>query len=163
MSSKWKHVVHVVLFKGFEKGVKLEQATVENKNESSIYEEYRFLRNLVEDLGLQLARENQRLYEIIGQIQNVFPKTTKLDEIIEVIIPYRFDFADRELPDDLNSHEQFEAWEKAKIGELANLIEDEYNKPIQDLLAYLKEYIDTVEQNLDVLPCEFRCCLCKMP
>lgn len=88
---------------------------------------------------MDIAKNYQGLFETLGLIQILFPKTTKLDALID-----RFTHLNTPqiLGDPLNMDlKQLDEWKMKVIQDLQTLVESEYGKPIDDLLKYLEDEI----------------------
>ncbi len=93
-----------------------------------------------EDMALDIAKNNQELFEVIGSIRILFPKTSKLDELINRIYNFKSPMIQRD-PFKMNP-EQLENWKVKAVKDLQSLVETEYGKSMDDLLDYLSGEID---------------------
>lgn len=92
-----------------------------------------------EDLALEIAKSNQSLFETIGLIRILFPKSPKLDELIGHLYHFK---TPKILGEPLKMDgEQLEEWKIKAVKDLQALVETEYSKPIEDLLEYLASEI----------------------
>lgn len=109
-------------------------------NESLDLQEAQRWMHKSEDLSLEIARNNQKLFEIIGFIKILFPVTTKLDELLDRIYHFRTPVV--KTPDDKIDATQLEEWKKKAVAALQDLVKIEYAEPIDDLLDYLSKVMN---------------------
>ena len=96
-----------------------------------------------EDLALDIAKNNQSLFETIGLIRILFPKTSKLDELIDRIYHFK---TPKILGDPLKMNQnQLDEWKVRAVEGLQALVETEYANPINDLLDYLANDINRLD------------------
>lgn len=96
-----------------------------------------------EDLALDIAKNNQSLFETIGLIRILFPKTPKLDELIDRVYHFK---PPKILGDPFKMDaNQLEEWKIKAVKDLQNLVETEYAKPIDALLNYLVSEITRLD------------------
>lgn len=88
-----------------------------------------------EKLVLDIAKSNQALFETIGSIRVVFNNTPTLETLTEKI--YRFKTPKVEGPPTNADVRQLESWKNKAVKDLQELVEQEYGKPIDNLLSYL--------------------------
>ena len=92
-----------------------------------------------EDLALDIAKNNQSLFETMGLIRILFPKTAKIYELIDRIYQFK---TPKILGDpfkmDVN---HLEEWKAKAVKDLQVVVEREYAKPINELLDYLDKEI----------------------
>ena len=92
-----------------------------------------------EDLALEIAKNNQSLFETLGLIRTSFRRTPTLDSLTEKL--YRFKVPEiTKRPFDLDAN-QLEVWKVNAVKQLQELVEREYSKPIDELAAYLAKEI----------------------
>lgn len=96
-----------------------------------------------EDLALDVAKNNQSLFETIGLIRILFPKTSKIDELIDRIYHFK---TPKILGDPFKMDaNHLEEWKVKAVKDLQVLVETEYAKPINDLLDYLANEISRLD------------------
>lgn len=92
-----------------------------------------------EDLALEIAKNNQSLFQTLGLIRTSFRRTPTLDSLTEKL--YRFKVPEiTKRPFDLDAN-QLEAWKVNAVKQLQELVEREYSKPIDELTAFLAKEI----------------------
>ena len=93
------------------------------------------------ELNDRLYLEEKRLFEIIGLISLLFPRTEDLTTLINRIYEIRTLtlMSPCELPNNLV---ELESWKDDKLRELSEKVREEYLQPIEDLLNYLNKYIE---------------------
>ena len=116
--------------------------------ESLYLEEATYYRNKSEDLILQIADNNQKLYETIGLIRINFPNTPKLNELIDRIYKLRSPVVLRGQTAGKNEKE-LGVWRTNTLQEVAKKVQLEYGEPIDDLLEYLHHEIMDDKVNKD--------------
>lgn len=88
-----------------------------------------------EDLALEIAKSNQSLFETLGSIRSVFRRTAKLDDLENIL----YHFKSPQIlgrPFEMKMDE-LETWKTKAIENLQTLVEQEYGKPIDELVDYL--------------------------
>jgi hypothetical protein len=108
------------------------------KDSIDLQEAQRWMRKS-EDLALEISRNNQSLFETIGLIRTLFPNTPQLDELVNRI--YHFRTPKISLQAGSVDPSQLEAWKLKAAGELQNIVDNEFAKPIDDLLVHLSTEI----------------------
>lgn len=89
-----------------------------------------------EELVLEIAKNYQSQFETLGLIRILFPRTTKLDELIGRLAHFKTPKILGE-PFKMNLN-QLEEWKVRAVHDLQGLVESEYGKPVDDLLNYLE-------------------------
>jgi hypothetical protein len=97
-----------------------------------------------EDLEMEIAKNQKRLFEILGQIEVLFPDDPEMKKRIERFNSMDDKFAHRfEMPKpfDDKTEAQLDLWADNSIKDLIGLVKLEIDIPIDDLLSYLKHII----------------------
>jgi len=108
------------------------------KDSLDLQETFRWMHKS-EDLGLEIARNNQSLFETIGLIRTLFPDTQKLNELVSRI--YHFKMLAIIPPGEGMGLDQLNKWKIKGVKDLQDLVEREYAKPIDELLTHLASEI----------------------
>lgn len=98
-----------------------------------------------EDLEMVVAKNQKRLFEILGQIEVSFPDEQELRTRIERLNNIDDKFRHRfEIPKPFidKSEEELEIWADNAVKDLAKLVNLEIEIPIDELLRYLKCMLD---------------------
>jgi hypothetical protein len=88
-----------------------------------------------EELVMELARNNQSLFETLGMIRTLFPHTPRLEELTSRV--YHFKTPRTSSPPNGKDLIELNAWKEQSVKSLQELVEREYAKPIDELLDYL--------------------------
>lgn len=89
------------------------------------------------DLALEIAKNNQTLFELIGLVRILFSKSKKLEDLTNRIL--KFDTPTILKPaSELKTFEELERWKLETSRASHDLIRDTRTKPIEDLLDYLE-------------------------
>lgn len=99
-----------------------------------VHEAHRWMQKS-EALVLDMAKNNQTLFEIIGSIRIVFNNTPTLEALTERIYHFKTPLIND--PSTNATVPQLESWKKRSVKELQELVEDNYAKPIDNLLKHL--------------------------
>ena len=109
------------------------------KESIDLNEAQRWMR-VSEELALEIARNNQSLFETIGQIVILFPSTSKLDGLVNRIYHHNVPKINVEW-DKINNFEELILIKEKAVTDLQKLVEELYGKPIDELLNLLSSEI----------------------
>lgn len=109
------------------------------RNDSLDGQESQWWMHKGEDVALEIAKNNQNLFETIGSVFTVFADSPELKGLVDRLYHFRaLQIVGRPGATDLA---QVEAWKAKAVKQLQSLAEAEYTKPIDHLLAYLASEI----------------------
>lgn len=86
-----------------------------------------------EDLVFEIVKNNQSLFEDVGTVRALFADTPKLRELADHVYNFKSLWTAKP-PDD---SKKLDAWKTEAGRQLQTLVDTEYGKPIEDLVAYL--------------------------
>jgi hypothetical protein len=109
------------------------------RNDSLDLQESQWWMHKSEDLALEIAKNNQNLFETIGSVFTVFAHSPELNGLIDRL--YHFRTPQIVGRPDGTDFVQVEAWKVKAVKQLHSLAEEEYAKPIDNLLVYLASEI----------------------
>jgi len=95
--------------------------------------------NKSNEYNLEIAKKEQRLFELLGLVKIFFPSTTDLNEKIDRI--YKVKYFGFSPPSKEMNLEQIQEWKDKAMLQAQNLAEQEYGKPLEDLMNYLTSYV----------------------
>ncbi len=88
-----------------------------------------------EDLALEVARTNKDFLEIVGLVRALFQKTPELDALIDPV--YHFGTPQLKISWDTLEASQLEPVKQKAVKDLHDFVDQEYGKPVDELLDYL--------------------------
>jgi len=92
-----------------------------------------------EDQAIELAREKQLLFETVGLINALFPRTENLVELSDKIYHHPIPIIKR--PKKEWSLEELEAYKAPEVKKTQDFIQMNVTKPIDDLASYVKNQL----------------------
>lgn len=104
--------------------------------------QYQEAQKLANELRLELARSNKDLYETIGRIEVLFPKTDELTTKVSVVEGLQFRFHEVIKPPEGSM--DVNEWKKAKDIELRSFLDDILAPAFDSLLDYLKPKLEEI-------------------
>jgi hypothetical protein len=109
------------------------------KDSIHLSEHIRWMRKS-EDYIIEITRNNQKLFEKLGLVRILFPKSEDLNKKIERIYMWKGITVHPPKPEmNLN---QLETWRVEAVKHLKNFVEREYGDPIDDLLSHLSKFLE---------------------
>jgi hypothetical protein len=93
-----------------------------------------------EELVLEIAKNNQSLFETLGLIRSYFPGSKELHELTRRI--YHFKSVEIKVRPFKLKVDQLEHWKETAMKELQETVKNEYEKPIDELVIFLESVID---------------------
>ena len=93
-----------------------------------------------EDLAFEAAKNTQTLFEDLATMQTLFPETPKLREQCEPLYKFKTIELKTEVPH-VGPIENVSQWKNGAQLEAQALVESEYGKPLDELLAYLRSQL----------------------
>lgn len=109
------------------------------RNDSLDLQESQWWMRKSEDLALEITKNNENLFETIGSVFTVFADSPELNGLINRLYHLRTPRIVGQ-PDGTD-FAQVEAWKVKAVKQLQSLVEEEYAKPIDNLLVYLASEI----------------------
>jgi hypothetical protein len=113
--------------------------------ESIDYQEAQRWMRKSEDFVMEIAKNNNKLFELIGTISVIFPHKKKLEKNIERLYRFKTPTILREPPlkiDELSS------WKTTAVSELQEIVEREYAQPIDEVLRELRGHLESVTRRI---------------
>lgn len=92
-----------------------------------------------EDFVKDIAQHNQKLFEKLGLTKILFPNSSELDKLIEDLINFKTPIILQNPTDEMNIS-QLEEWKVKAIKDLQKIVEEEYKRPIDNLLRHLYKF-----------------------
>ena len=111
-----------------------------NKKESINFQEAKRWMHKSEDFVIEITKANQDLFELLGLVMTLFPSTPELERLINQIYNYKVPKINAD-PFKMDMNE-LEKWKINSIRGLQLLVENEYDKPIHELLNYLSKQLE---------------------
>ena len=96
-----------------------------------------------DDLALEFGKASRHLFETIGLIRATFPRTAALDRLTQRL--YAFKSPTVTPPGQLSHDDDILRWRNDRLAELQTAADTEYGKPIDDLLAYVLDHLNSSE------------------
>jgi len=115
------------------------------RKDSINYQEYQHWRVKYEDLLLETIKSRQGLFETIGLIGVLFPNTPKLNELLERAYYVKAPMISE--PPGVTDEKEIQKWKQGAVEGAARFVDAEFEKPIADLLNYLKGEITKDAKN----------------
>jgi hypothetical protein len=109
------------------------------------FQEFQHWRVKNEDLTLETIKSYQGLFESFGLIGTLFRDTAKLNELLHQT--YNLKVPHIPEPAAGKDQTQLEKWKQETIEGVARFVDDKFEKPIDDLLNYLKSEITKDAKN----------------
>lgn len=88
---------------------------------------------------IEIARKDQRLFELLGLVKILFPASPQLNKKIDRI--YQAKYPEIKRPKEGMNLAQIQEWRDEGFKEAQDFVEKEYGEPIEDLLSYLSDYL----------------------
>ncbi|NBJ13998.1 MAG: hypothetical protein FNP40_00155 [Dehalobacter sp. 4CP] len=113
--------------------------------ESSINEQRYWKRYWIKngnDISIALFKQEKQLFRVVGLISLSFPKTEKLNKLLDKVNEMEIKTL---IPPDAQScmdFDQLEAWKWNATINLDSKVKEEYLAPINDLISFLKYYLE---------------------
>jgi len=119
------------------------------KDSFDLQESQRWMRKS-EDLAIEVAKSRKSLYDTLGLIRSYFPHSSRLKELTHRIYHSK-GLEIKARPFGLNAA-QLEPWAIKAVKEIQEIVENEYAKPIDDLVIYLEAEIDKEAGLISIAP-----------
>ncbi len=107
------------------------------KDSLDLQEAQRWMRRS-EDLTIDLAKNNQALFEDLGTVCALFPNTIQLRQLVERV--YGFKSLGTTQPPTASA-EEIKEWRDKSVQQLQTIVERNYGEPIDELLNYLSKQL----------------------